>query len=444
MTHCLPPYKFLFYSKLYVYLIRIKNQIESFNRRRKKNSTKKFRLAIGIFFQFFFSKMKYQKVLFLAICLSVLFYVVQYFKSIQLQKDHDHNGYPDKMKNKAIEVGQNSEEKHEHNSKADQGPSENEMQHIDGGTHQNTDEEADQDDFKEDEEQDSEQVDALNEFCVIAAIFNPASFKTQYERYEKFKAHILTFGLRLITIELAYKNQSFQVTQPNTPNNIQLVTEDVLWYKENLINIAVNNSTDCAYIAWLDIELEFLNRDWVKNTIEALESYKLVQPFEMVRIKGLKSEIVESYPSFSFCHVTSKSKAIEALKETYTDKNIKSKCVSDFAWAAKKETLDEINGLFDKVLYFSHKFQSFCSIYSTRIDFFTNRTFSVPYRTMPYRYAKKKFVSPKNIRFAKSTVRYGTRKSSVREKVDARTVYIYAFYAYKNCKKYMQYPHRLL
>jgi hypothetical protein len=51
--------------------------------------------------------------------------------------------------------------------------------------------------------------------------------------------------------------------------------------------------------------------------------------------------------------------------------------------------------------------------YSTRIDFFTNRTFSVPYQTMLDRYAKKKFVSPKIIRFA---------KSAVREKFDARTV----------------------
>jgi hypothetical protein len=49
--------------------------------------------------------------------------------------------------------------------------------------------------------------------------------------------------------------------------------------------------------------------------------------------------------------------------------------------------------------------------HSTRIDFFTNRTFSVPYQTMLYRYAEKKFVPPKNIRFAKSTIRYGTRKS---------------------------------
>ncbi len=60
-------------------------------------------------------------------------------------------------------------------------------------------------------------------------------------------------------------------------------------------------------------------------------------------------------------------------------------------------------------------------MYSTRID--TNRTFSVPYRTeSSYIGIKKKFVLTTNIRFAKSSVRYGTPKSSVREKVDARTV----------------------
>ncbi len=62
-------------------------------------------------------------------------------------------------------------------------------------------------------------------------------------------------------------------------------------------------------------------------------------------------------------------------------------------------------------------FQKLSFLYSTRIDFFTNRTFS---RTIPNH--EKKFVLPKNIRFAKSMVRYNTRQSSVREKFDTRTV----------------------
>jgi hypothetical protein len=51
-------------------------------------------------------------------------------------------------------------------------------------------------------------------------------------------------------------------------------------------------------------------------------------------------------------------------------------------------------------------------------DFFTNRTFSEPNHAISER--PKKSVSPKNIRFAKSTVQFG--KSLVREKVEMRTV----------------------
>jgi hypothetical protein len=59
--------------------------------------------------------------------------------------------------------------------------------------------------------------------------------------------------------------------------------------------------------------------------------------------------------------------------------------------------------------------------YSTHIDFFINRTFSGPYRTEPC-YIN----TPKKVRFAKKysiCQKYGSvGKSSVREKVDGRTV----------------------
>ncbi len=65
---------------------------------------------------------------------------------------------------------------------------------------------------------------------------------------------------------------------------------------------------------------------------------------------------------------------------------------------------DVIVAIIFGLINYNGKSVSICS-YSTRSDFFTNRTFSVPYRN-----------------HAKSTFRHGTRKTSVREKVDARTV----------------------
>ncbi len=54
-----------------------------------------------------------------------------------------------------------------------------------------------------------------------------------------------------------------------------------------------------------------------------------------------------------------------------------------------------------------------------------SRTELLVYRIVPHPYyagKSKKIISSKNIRFAKSTVQYGTPKTSVREKVDALTV----------------------
>jgi hypothetical protein len=245
--------------------------------------------------------MKHQRLFLLLLILFLSYHMLQYFKNSS-PTSLDHNGLP-------IEVARNKEDLHNHQ-------------------HNHTD------------------------FCVIAAIFNPASFKTQYEQYEKFKIHMLSFGVRLITVELVVNNQTFRVTQPNTPYNMQLKTDDVMWYKENLVNIATRKYNECEYIAWMDIELEFLNRDWVRNTIESLNVHKIVQPFEMVRILGLKSEVIEAFPSFGICHVSEKENAIETLKQTYSEDKIKAQCATDFAWVTKRSTLMSINGLFDKVKVF--------------------------------------------------------------------------------------------
>jgi hypothetical protein len=81
-----------------------------------------------------------------------------------------------------------------------------------------------------------------------------------------------SFGVHLLTIELAINNQSFQVTQPDNPDHYQLRTNDALWYKENLINIATRRSPpECVYIAWIDAEMQFLNLNWVEETKQALK-----------------------------------------------------------------------------------------------------------------------------------------------------------------------------
>jgi hypothetical protein len=186
----------------------------------------------------------------------------------------------------------------------------------------------------------------FKEFCVIAAVYNPASFESRYSSYLQFKKHMSSFGVYLITIELAIGNQTFQVTQANHPRHLQFKTDDILWYKENLINIGIKRSPDhCKYIAWIDLEVEFLNRNWVRETMTELQHNNAVQLFEIVKILGPHSEVLDTHKAYGWCF--SRTRRSPKLKKKYKIQ-INSYCAPGYAWAAKKSTLMEIGGLFDK------------------------------------------------------------------------------------------------
>jgi hypothetical protein len=99
---------------------------------------------------------------------------------------------------------------------------------------------------------------------VISVISNPLTFDRRYELFIDFKERMKhEKGIKLITIELQNGNRPFV-----TDSTIKLRTKSIIWHKENLINIAVQHlPDDWEYMAWIDSDLEFQNKNWVKETI---------------------------------------------------------------------------------------------------------------------------------------------------------------------------------
>jgi hypothetical protein len=190
-------------------------------------------------------------------------------------------------------------------------------------------------------------------FCVITVLFNPASYESRYVSYNTFEKHMRSFGVRLITVELVFNNQSFRVTNASDQNHVQLRTQDVMWFKENLINIGIKRSPiSCVYLAWVDIEVEFLNRDWLQKTIEALEQFKVVQLFEVVNILGPNREPLETHLGFGRCRSNKSIAGFgSSLKKLQTPSGMKVYCTTGFAWATKKRLLEQTGGLYDKGKY---------------------------------------------------------------------------------------------
>jgi hypothetical protein len=171
---------------------------------------------------------------------------------------------------------------------------------------------------------------------IVTCVFNPESYKSRYRLYNNFAEYINKFeNAELWTVELAFEGQEFAVTQADCPRHIQLKTNEVLWYKENLLNIGISRlPADAKYIAWIDADIDFVEEDWVEKTIAALNEHTMVQMFKVANDLGPDEEIITSAKSFVY----------KWLKNESTDNN---RGRSGLAWAATREALDSVGKLID-------------------------------------------------------------------------------------------------
>lgn len=118
---------------------------------------------------------------------------------------------------------------------------------------------------------------------VITVISNPCEYKIRWNLMNEFIQRMEhTHGIILYVIEMAYNNQLYHVTNKNNDKHLQLRCNSILWHKENMINIGINKlfPKDWKYMAWIDGDIEFLNKNWVDETLNKLKTFDIVQLFE--------------------------------------------------------------------------------------------------------------------------------------------------------------------
>ena len=108
---------------------------------------------------------------------------------------------------------------------------------------------------------------------VVTCISNPVRYASRWRLYRRFAETMRTAGVHLVTVELAYGERPFEVTEVGNPDHVQvrLPSSDELWHKENLLNLGISRlPRDWRYVAWIDADIEFHNPDWAKETVEQL------------------------------------------------------------------------------------------------------------------------------------------------------------------------------
>lgn len=184
----------------------------------------------------------------------------------------------------------------------------------------------------------------MSELCAITTIYNPGNYSSRYRLYREFRKWMEASGIPLYTIELASAGQDFRVTDKADPYSIQIRSEHEIWYKENLVNIALERlPRRWDLVAWLDADILFVRPDWVSATKEKLNQCAFVQMFSHVLDLGSHYEPLGIQEGFVFQYLAGDERP-SGSRQDITKKSIGQ---TGYAWAARREVLEEMGGLIE-------------------------------------------------------------------------------------------------
>lgn len=169
---------------------------------------------------------------------------------------------------------------------------------------------------------------------VIAVVSNPVQYSIRYKLFGEFCERMRKNPLvRLKTIELQQRARPFA-----TDSDIKLRTKDEIWYKENLINIAIGKlPKDWEYVAWIDTDLLFLNENWARDTIEQLQIYSVVQLWTHAIDLGPNGEILQVHTGFMYQYIN---------KQKF-DQRYGNYWHPGYAWACRRSAYNYMGGLIE-------------------------------------------------------------------------------------------------
>lgn len=180
-------------------------------------------------------------------------------------------------------------------------------------------------------------------FHVIAVISNPIQYESRYNLFWKFKAQMEAVGVNLWVVEVQNGERTFQVTERNNQRHLQLRTEDELWHKENMINLGIQQicqvQPDWKYVAWVDADIEFINRNWIDDTINQLQMCHVVQMFQNAIDVGPTGGAIHTHNGFMWSYWNG-----IPYRDGYANWH------PGFAWAATRQALNGVGNLISKAI----------------------------------------------------------------------------------------------
>jgi hypothetical protein len=175
------------------------------------------------------------------------------------------------------------------------------------------------------------------DLSIVIAFFSPVEYELPRKHFlatlEMLKKYKERFGFEVIVSQVIAPWQK-TLPVPEEFFSDHYITDHVLFYKDNLWNLATTRTTNTNFV-FLDADVYFENDDWVERIMSALGRYEIIQPFE------------------TCAWLTENGKRIECEKQSAAVALSKNKRVDNrkyhvgFGWGCTRDGWDKIGGWFD-------------------------------------------------------------------------------------------------
>jgi hypothetical protein len=187
---------------------------------------------------------------------------------------------------------------------------------------------------------------------VVTCISNPVRYQSRYRLYREFASHMAERGVQLYTVECAFGDRPFAVTEADHPRHLQLRTRCEMWHKENLLNLMIARlPRDWEYVAWIDADVHFVRSDWPAETVEQLQHYDIVQLFSEAHDLGPSGLTFARYRSFAHSFGQGVPRRTGAGyyggAPAQREDGVAYYHHPGFAWSMRRSAFDAVGGLFD-------------------------------------------------------------------------------------------------
>ena len=190
---------------------------------------------------------------------------------------------------------------------------------------------------------------------VILPYFNFVGYKSNERNLNIFLKNFKSYSNAELIIVEGFIDENAQLDDfgDRVFKHIKVKLHDILWVKENLINIGFSSLGEWQYGAWIDRDIQFANPDWALESIEKLKNCDILQPFTECVYLDNKFQFSEENNGYFLKKKSEYSRITSFCNWFCNDEIQKAGNILGHAghvWAINKNFYDKIGGLPDKCI----------------------------------------------------------------------------------------------